>query len=73
MKLILSLLSLLIYVNLQAQNVGIGTNRPLSKLHVAGDIRVDSLARDSGVVLHDKNGLLTSLKFTGNKKDVLRG
>lgn len=57
-----------------AQNVGIGTNKPLSKLHVAGDLRVDSLGnRDSGVVIHNISGVLSSLKFTGRKNDVLRG
>jgi hypothetical protein len=58
-----------------AQNVGVGTNRPLSKLHVAGDLRVDSLAatKDSGLVLHNEQGVLRSLKFTGKKEDVLHG
>ncbi len=58
-----------------AQNVGVGTNRPLSKLHVAGDLRVDSLAatKDSGLVLHNQQGVLRSLKFTGKNEDVLHG
>jgi hypothetical protein len=36
---------------LTAQNIGIGTTSPLSKLHVAGDVRIDSLVDDSGVVI----------------------
>jgi hypothetical protein len=31
------------------------------------------LAKDRGVVLHSKNGLLTSLKFTGNKNRCTEG
>jgi trimeric autotransporter adhesin len=72
----LFLLIALVYSSMHsfAQNVGIGTNKPLSKLHVAGDLRVDSLGkRGSGVVIHNISGVLTSLKFTGSKADVLRG
>lgn len=58
-----------------AQNVGIGTKKPLSKLHVAGDLRVDSLAAQhtKGLVIHDQAGVLRSLELTGNKNDLLRG
>jgi len=58
-----------------AQNVGIGTKNPQNKLHIAGGLRIDSLAgkNDSGVILHNKSGDVFSLKLTGNKTDVLRG
>ncbi|HYH14603.1 MAG TPA: tail fiber domain-containing protein, partial [Flavisolibacter sp.] len=56
-----------------AQNVGIGTNDPKNKLHVAGGVRIDTLAKDSGIVMHDKNGTLSSLKLTGNSQDILTG
>ena len=58
-----------------SQNVGIGTTNPLNKLHVAGGFRLDTLANgvDSGLLRHDKNGVVYSLKFTGNVNDVLRG
>ena len=58
-----------------AQNVGIGTKDPKNKLHVAGGLRVDSLAskKDSGLILHNANGDVYSLPLTGKKSDVLRG
>jgi hypothetical protein len=57
-----------------AQNVGIGIKNPLSKLHVAGDVRIDSLAQhDSGVVSYNQSGVLQTIKFTGRKSDILRG
>jgi len=57
------------------QNIGVGTKTPLSKLHVAGDLRVDSLAghRHRGIVIHDSLGVIHSLELTGNRKDVLLG
>lgn len=75
MKLLLSVAILLQCAAIQAQNVGIGTNHPLSKLHVAGDVRIDNLvlARDSGIVFHNTEGVLKSLRFTGRKQDILRG
>ena len=73
-NLFLSIALVFTSTQLFGQNVGIGTNKPLSKLHVAGDMRVDSLGkRDSGVVIHNKSGVLSSLEFTGKKSDVLRG
>jgi hypothetical protein len=58
-----------------SQNIGIGTPNPLNKLHVAGGFRLDTLANgiDSGVLRHDRNGVVYSLKFTGNAAHVLRG
>lgn len=75
MKKILTVIFCMSVLGSYAQNVGVGTNRPLSKLHVAGDLRVDSLAvaKDSGLVLHNQQGVLRSLKFSGKKEDVLRG
>src|SRR5260221_2274033 len=61
--------------NTKSQNVGIGTANPLNKLHIAGGLRVDTLANgtDSGLLRHDKFGVVYGLKFTGNVTDVLRG
>src|SRR5689334_20679350 len=58
-----------------SQNVGIGTSNPLNKLHIAGGLRVDTLANgiDSGVLIHNKNGVVFRVKFTGLPTDVLRG
>ncbi|MBO9636248.1 MAG: hypothetical protein J7578_24310, partial [Chitinophagaceae bacterium] len=58
-----------------AQNVGIGTTTPRNKLHIAGGLRVDTLANgiDSGLLRHDKNGVIYWLRFTGQSSDVLRG
>jgi hypothetical protein len=74
MKSIFALLLCTVTLYSYAQNIGVGTNKPLSKLHVAGDLRVDSLAVNaSGLVLHNRDGVLRSLKFTGKQTDVLRG
>ncbi len=58
-----------------AQNVGIGTATPQQKLHVAGGLRVDTLANgtDSGLVRHNALGTVYSLKFTGDSTQMLRG
>jgi len=39
---VLALLCLLLPTHSRAQNVGIGTNAPAQRLHVAGNIRTDS-------------------------------
>ena len=58
-----------------AQNVGVGTTSPKNKLHVAGGLRVDTLANngDKGLLQHDQNGAVSSLEFTGNANEVLKG
>src|SRR6185503_15882223 len=62
-------------VTIFSQNVGIGTANPLNKLHVAGGLRLDTLANgsDSGIVTHNLNGVIFRVKFTGSNTDVLRG
>ena len=62
-------------VRVQAQNVGIGTTNPQQKLHVAGGLRVDTLSngKDSGLVRHNVDGSVSSLRFSGDSTQVLRG
>jgi hypothetical protein len=56
------------------QNVGIGRNNPLEKLHVAGWIRSDSLAGpDSALVIADPLGTLRRFPFSGDPATVLLG
>jgi hypothetical protein len=75
MRSFLCLLFLVPGINLCAQNIGIGTNNPQQKLHIAGGLRIDTLSNgtDSGIVTHTKYGVIRSLKFSGNSNDVLRG
>jgi trimeric autotransporter adhesin len=58
-----------------SQNLGIGTNNPQNKLHVAGGLRLDTLVgvNGSGLLKHDASGAVFGIKFTGNISDVLRG
>jgi hypothetical protein len=58
-----------------SQNVGVGTNNPLNKLHVAGGFRLDTLVGvgGNGVLIHNSAGAVYGLKFTGDVNDVLRG
>ena len=56
-----------------AQNVGIGTNNPQTKLHVAGRVRIDSLAGSNGIVTSNTTGDLSSTPLTGNSAHVLKG
>jgi trimeric autotransporter adhesin len=73
MRYLLTLIVCSFIITAHAQNVGIGTKNPKSKLHVAGDLRVDALAKDSGLLVHDQQGLIRSIKLTGTKNDVLYG
>ena len=43
-----------------SQNIGIGTNNPQNILHVAGGLRIDTLANgtDRGLLRHDKFGVV---------------
>jgi hypothetical protein len=68
-------LALMAMSRVSAQNVGIGTTHPLQKLHVAGGLRVDTLAngKDSGLLRHDADGVVFSLAFSGDSTQVLRG
>lgn len=53
---------LLLHAFAPAQNVGIGTSSPLDRLHVAGAVRVNTLATaDTTVTLADLNGRLHAL------------
>ena len=51
--------------------VGIGTNAPLSTLHVVGDARVTGLT--SGVVKTDGNGLMSTAATSGGSSVFLSG
>src|SRR5258708_16397767 len=78
MKKLLSLLLfpiLLTTGKLNAQNIGIGTPTPQQKLHIAGGLRVDTLAdgSDSGLLRHNGLGTVYSLHFTGDSTQMMRG
>jgi hypothetical protein len=73
MRVILSFLFVMIVFNKEvgAQNMGIGTTAPVEKLHVAGRVKIDSLASaDTTVVLADTSGRLNALA-AGAKGQVL--
>ncbi|MBX3103297.1 MAG: tail fiber domain-containing protein, partial [Bacteroidetes bacterium] len=66
------------YINADSSlgRVGIGTTAPTHKLHLRGQLRIDTLL--TGVTAHrlllaDANGVVGSRVFTGDAADVLRG
>jgi hypothetical protein len=78
MQKIISLSIILLLANYSqstAQNIGIGTTSPQQKLHIAGGLRVDTLANgtDSGLLRHNALGTVYTLHFTGDSTQMLRG
>lgn len=66
-----SFLCLMLFQFGQAQNVGIGVNAPAEKLHVDGNVRVNTLAgTGTRVVGSDANGTLNNVA-AGNTGEVL--
>lgn len=67
-------LTIIAVSTLQAQNIGVGTNNPQQKLHVAGNMRVDAMAGSgSGIISLNNNGDFARVNFTGNANDILKG
>jgi hypothetical protein len=59
---------------IQAQNVGIGTNSPQEKLHVAGSARVSSLSSGTdGIVTANNLGTVAKTDFSGTTDHALLG
>ena len=73
MKLLLLIGTICSFLQLQAQNVGIGTNNPQQKLHVAGNLRVEAIAGANGIMRYNANGDLVALPMSGDTNQVLRG
>jgi hypothetical protein len=73
LRFILTVLTLAVYFGcLCAQNVGIGNNNPLDKLHVSGFVRSSALANtDTNLVVSDFNGRLVNLA-PGTSGQVLK-
>lgn len=59
--------------SLTAQNVGVGTNSPQQKLHIAGNVRVDGIAGSNGVLKYNTSGDLVPLPNSGNANEALLG
>src|SRR5215471_17916450 len=75
LPLVAALFFLQLHENIQAQNIVIGTTAPQQKLHIAGGLRVDTLANgiDSGLLRHNAFGTVYTLKFNGDSTQMLRG
>lgn len=71
MKLIALFVALASCNMLQAQNVGIGTNNPQQRLHVAGNVRVDGMAGGNGLIMHNSTGDLSTLGLGTDTNQVL--
>jgi N-acetylneuraminic acid mutarotase len=71
-KIIVTMVISIPYISV-SQNVGIGTNNPQQKLHVAGNVRVDAIAGTNGILKYDNNGDLAALPNSGNTNEVLLG
>jgi N-acetylneuraminic acid mutarotase len=57
-----------------SQNTGIGTATPLRKLHIAGGVRIDTLAgTEDGFVKFNSDGDLVRFPQSNNPAHVLRG
>lgn len=69
------LISKVVFVLAQNPKVGIGTSNPQRSLHVSGDIRFDTLgkANNTGIIMHNNSGDISSLSFPGNASLVLSG
>jgi N-acetylneuraminic acid mutarotase len=74
MKKTLCLIVLLYSLASHSQNTGIGTVTPLRKLHIAGGVRIDTLAgTEDGFVKFNSDGDLVRFPQSNNPAHVLRG
>jgi hypothetical protein len=55
-----------------SQNTGIGTSNPQRKLHVAGGLRIDTLAGTNSIMRSDPSGDVFSIPLTGIPTHVLK-
>lgn len=71
MRLLLLIVAISVLNVVKAQNVGIGTNNPQQRLHVAGNVRVDGMAGANGIIMHNTNGDLSTLGLGTDTNQVL--